>query len=97
MISGCTMESSTTGLNGPRVAESTCACFLQQHDDAEHHRRRPHHRRADQHRLGRRLEGVARAVALLELILGVLEVGLEPEVLLISSRIPFLLSIWLSS
>ena len=43
-------------------------------------RRRAHHRGADQHRLGRGLEGVARAVVLLQEVLGVLEVGVEAEV-----------------
>ena len=50
------------------------------HDDAEDHRGRADDGGADEDRLGRRLEGVARAVALLELVLGVLEVGLEAEV-----------------
>ena len=38
----------------------------QRHDDREDHRRRADDRGADQHRLGRGLEGVARAVVLLE-------------------------------
>ena len=54
----------------------------QQHDDREDHRRGADHRGADQHRLGRRLEGVAGAVVLLEEVLGLLEVGVEAEVLL---------------
>ena len=40
------------------------------------------HGGADEHRLGGGLEGVARAVVLLEEVLGLLEVGLEAEVLL---------------
>ncbi len=49
-------------------------------DDREDHRRRTDHCRADQHRLGRCLEGVARAVVLLELLLGVLEVRVEAKI-----------------
>ena len=56
--------------------------LLQEHDDAEHHRRGADDRGADEHGLGGGLEGVAGAVALLELVLGVLEVGLEAEILL---------------
>ena len=42
----------------------------------------PDHRGADEHRLGRRLEGVARAVVVLEEVLALREVGLEAELLL---------------
>ena len=56
--------------------------FLQHHDDAEDHRGRAHDRGADEHRLGGRLEGVAGAVALLELVLRSFEVGAEAEVAL---------------
>jgi hypothetical protein len=54
----------------------------QQEDDREDHRRRADHRRADQHRLRRRLEGVAGAVVLLEQILGAIEPDVEPVVAL---------------
>ena len=52
----------------------------QQHDDGEDQGRGAHHGRADQHRLGRRLEGVARAVVLLQVVLGPAQVGREAEV-----------------
>ena len=54
----------------------------QRHDDRENHRRGADHRRADQHGLGGRLEGVARAVVLFQHVLGALEVHVEIEVLL---------------
>ncbi len=54
----------------------------EQHDDREDHRRGADDRGADEHRLGRRLEGVAGAVVLLEVVLGLLEVDVEAEVLL---------------
>ena len=54
--------------------------FFEQHDDAEHHGGGADDRGADEHRLGGGFEGVARAVALFELVLGVLEVGVEAEV-----------------
>ena len=55
---------------------------FEQDDDAEDHRGGADDGGADEHRLGRGLEGVARAVALFEIMLGVLEVRLEAEVLL---------------
>ena len=58
---------------------------FEQHDDAENHRGRADHRRADEHRLGRGLEGVARAVTLFQFELGVFEVRREPEVRSISA------------
>ena len=48
----------------------------------EDHRRRADDGGADEHRLRRRLEGVAGAVVLLEEVLGLLEVDVEAEVLL---------------
>jgi hypothetical protein len=54
----------------------------QQHDDREDHRGGADHGSADEHRLGGRLEGVARAVVLFQVFLGRLEVRLEAEVLL---------------
>ena len=71
MISGCTMLSLAT--TSPKTS-------FEQHDDAEDHGGGADDGGADEHRLGRGLEGVARAVALFELILGVLEVRLEAEV-----------------
>ena len=65
-----------------RTWDRSRADVLQQHDDAENHRGRADDRRADEHRLGGGLEGVARAVALFQFELGVLEVGFEPEILL---------------
>ena len=53
---------------------------VQHHDDAEDHGRGADDGGADEHGLGRRLEGVARAVALLELVLRAFEVGAEAEV-----------------
>src|ERR1035441_2241511 len=50
------------------------------HDNAEYHRGGADDGGADEHRLGGSFEGVARAVTLFELILGVLEVRLEAEV-----------------
>jgi len=41
----------------------------EEHDDREDERRRPDDRRADKHRLGRGLEGVARPVVLLQVVL----------------------------
>ena len=73
MISGCTRLS---------LADDVAEQVFQQHDDAEHHRGGADDGGADEHRLGGGLEGVARAVALFELILGVLEVGVEAEVAL---------------
>ena len=52
---------------------------LQQNNDPEHHGSSSHHRRANQHRLGSRLEGVARAVALFKLVFGILEIRLEAK------------------
>ncbi len=76
-------QASITGLNSPQSPKPPgLHTSLQQHDDAEHHRGGADDRRADEHRLGGGLEGVARAVALFELILGVLEVGVEAEVAL---------------
>jgi hypothetical protein len=70
---------------------------LEHHDDAEDHGGGADDGGADEHGLGGGLEGVAGAVALLELVLGVLEVGLEAEVRSISAAMPGLPSIWLSS
>jgi hypothetical protein len=53
---------------------------LQQHDDSEHHRGGADDRGADKHRLGRGFEGVACAVALFELILGIFEVRVESKI-----------------
>src|ERR1039458_5409531 len=50
------------------------------HDNAEYHRGGADDGGADEHRLGGGFEGVARAVALFELILGILEVRVEAEV-----------------
>ena len=69
------------GLND-RIGGLASIHALQQHDDAEHHRGGADDGGADEHRLGRGLEGVARAVAFFELILGVLEVGVEAEIAL---------------
>ena len=52
----------------------------QRHDDREDHRRRADDRSTDEHGLGGGLEGVARAVVLLEQILGRAEVHREPIV-----------------
>ena len=54
--------------------------LVQQDDDAEDHGRGADDGGADEHRLGRRLERVARAVCLFQVVLAVLEVGLEAEV-----------------
>ena len=54
----------------------------QQENDREDHGRGAHHRRADQHRFGRGLEGIARAVVLFQVMLGLFEVHVEPEFLL---------------
>ena len=54
----------------------------ERHDGGEDHGGGAHHGGADQHRLGGRLEGVARAVVLFQVLLGLLEVRLEAEVLL---------------
>ena len=54
----------------------------EEHDDREDHRGRPDDGRADEHGLRRGLEGVARAVVLLEEVLGLLEVDVEAELLL---------------
>jgi hypothetical protein len=70
---------------------------LQHHDDAEDHRGGADDRGADEHRLGGRLEGVAGPVALLQLVLGVLEVGLEAEVALDLLGDAGAASIWASS
>jgi hypothetical protein len=91
MISGCTMESFEDRIT---LAEHV---LLEQHDDAEHHGGGAHDGGADEHRLGGGLEGVAGAVALLQLVLGVLEVGLEAEVLLDLGGDAGRPSIWLSS
>ena len=56
--------------------------LFEQHDDAENHRGCADDGGADKHRLGRGLEGVARAVAFFEFELGVLKVGFEAEILL---------------
>ncbi len=53
---------------------------FEQHDDAEHHRGRADNGGTNEHGLGRGLEGVARAVALFQLILGVFKVCVETEV-----------------
>ena len=63
-----------------RTGTAETIVVLQQHDDAEHHRRRADDGGADEHRLGGGFEGVARAVAFFQLVLGVLEVGVETEV-----------------
>ncbi len=55
---------------------------FQQDDDAEDHGGGADDGRADEHRLCRGLEGVARAVCLFEVVLAVLEVGIEAELLL---------------
>ena len=52
----------------------------ERHDDREDHRRRADDGRADEHGLGGRLERVAGAVVLLEVVLGALEVDVEAEV-----------------
>ena len=58
------------------------ARLAQQQDDREDHRRRADDGRADEHRLGRRLERVAGRVVGFQVVLAVLEVGLEAEVAL---------------
>ena len=50
------------------------------HDDREDHRGGADHRGSDQHRLRGRLEGVARAVVLFEVVLGAFELRIEAEV-----------------
>ena len=52
----------------------------ERHDDGEDHGGGAHHRGADQHRLGRGLEGVARAVILFQHVLGAVEIHVEIEV-----------------
>ena len=74
IASGCTRRKLLESTSGEQR--------LQHHDDAEDHRRRADDRRADEHGFGGGLEGVARAVAFFELVLGALEVRLETEVLL---------------
>ena len=54
--------------------------FGERHDDREDHGGGAHHRGADQHRLGGRLEGVAGAVVLFQVLLGLLEIRLEAEI-----------------
>ena len=49
----------------------------QAHDRGEDHRGCAHDCRADEHRLGRGLKGVARAVVFLEVVLGLLELRFE--------------------
>ena len=56
------------------------ARFAQQQDDREDHRRGADDGRADEHRLGRRLERVAGRVVRFEVMLALVEVGLEAEV-----------------
>ena len=54
----------------------------ERHDDGEDHRRRAYDGRTDQHRLGRRLEGITRAVVLLQQFLGQGEIRRKAEVTL---------------
>ena len=54
----------------------------QHHDDRKDQRRRADNGRADQHRLGRGLERVARAVVFFQEVLALFEVGIEAELLL---------------
>ena len=56
--------------------------FGEQQDDREDHRRGADDGGADEHRLGGRLEGVAGAVVLLEVVLACSKSGVEAEVLL---------------
>ena len=53
-----------------QLVEVLASAPRQHHDDREDHRRRADDGRADEHRLRRRLEGVAGAVVLLEQVLG---------------------------
>ena len=69
-----------------KILEVRRQAVRQHHDDREDHRRRADDGRADQHRLGRGLEGVARAVVLFEEVLGLLEVRSKPKCFLISVR-----------
>ncbi len=77
--SGCTSERRSRTFEGQ---VDGFVVRLEHHGDAEHHRGCTDDGGADEHGLGGGLEGVAGAVALLELVLGALEVGLEPEVAL---------------
>ena len=54
----------------------------ERHDGGEDHGGGADHGGADQHRLGSGLEGVARAIVLFQVLLGLFEVRLETEVLL---------------
>ncbi len=65
---------------GVRQAQGQKPRLAQQQDDRENHRRGADHGRADQHRLGRRLEGVAGRVVGFQVVLADLEVGVEAEV-----------------
>ena len=55
---------------------------LEQQDDRENHRRCATHCGADEHRFRRCLEGIARGVVGLEVVLALFEVGIKPEILL---------------
>ena len=55
--------------------------FGEHDDDREDHGGRAHDGCADQHRFGRRLEGVARAVVFFEEVLGLFEVHIDAVVL----------------
>ena len=59
-----------------------CQAVGERHDDREDHGGRAHHRGADQHRFRRRLERVARAVVLFQIVLALVEIGSEAEILL---------------
>src|SRR5436190_7525850 len=70
------------GLNNGKFSDHTAEFIFQQHDNAEHHCGGTDHRGADKHRLRRRLKGVTCAITFFELVFGILEVGLKPEVAL---------------
>ncbi len=74
------MKPSSTGASVRLSCQQ--ARLAQQQDDREDHRRRADDGRADQHRLGGRLERVAGRVVGFQVVLALLEVGLEAEVAL---------------
>ena len=88
MISGWMSES---------FAHDAAEHLVEEDDDAEDHGRGTDDRSADEHGLGRGLEGVARTVRLFQVVLAVLEIGIEPELPFISALMLGTLSIWESS